>query len=126
MDLMTDTAPDLATLEKKVDVGFTRIDGQFAVVDERFKRVDERFNRVDERFNRVDERFNRVDDALAAIKEDSAKAEARSIRFEKTMKEGFDRSDDRFELLYARLLMIGAGLIGTLIAAIATVIVTRL
>jgi hypothetical protein len=126
MGLMTDTTPDLATLEKKVDVGFTRVDGQFAIIDERFKRVDERFNQVDERFKRVDERFNRVDDALAAIKEDSAKAEARSIRFERTMKEGFDRSDDKFERLYARLLMIGAGLIGTLIAAIATVIVTHL
>jgi septal ring factor EnvC (AmiA/AmiB activator) len=126
MDLMTDTAPDLATLEKKVDVGFTRVSGAFAVVDERFKQIDERFKQVEERFKRVDERFNRVDDALAAIKEDSAKAEARSIRFERTMKEGFDRSDDRFERLYARFLMIGAGLTGTLVAAIGTVIVTHL
>jgi septation ring formation regulator EzrA len=112
MDFMTDATPDLATLEKKVDVGFTRVEGAFAVVDERLKRVDER--------------FNRVDDTLAAMKEDSAKAEARSVRLEKTMKEGFDRSDDRFELLYARLLMMSAGLIGTLIAAIATVIVTHI
>jgi chromosome segregation ATPase len=119
MDFMTDATPDLATLEKKVDVGFTRVEGAFAVVDERFKRVDERFERVEER-------FDRVDDTLAAIKEDSARAEARSISFEKTMKEGFDRIDDKFERLYARLLMIGAGLIGTLIAAFATVIVTRI
>lgn len=123
---MTDTAPDLATLEKKVDVGFTRVEGAFAVVDERFKRVDDQFRRVDDQFARVDERFDRVDERFDKIEESLAEAGDRSTRIEATMKAGFERVDDKFERLYTLVIKIGAGLIGTLVAAIGTVIVTHL
>lgn len=68
---MTDTAPDLATLEKKVDVGFTRVDGHLAVIDERFKRVDDRFADIDRR-------FKRIDDTLAEIRKSLAQTGGRS------------------------------------------------
>jgi hypothetical protein len=42
------------------------------------------------------------------------------------MKAGFERADDKFERLHVLAIKIGAGLIGTLIAAIGTVIVTHL
>jgi hypothetical protein len=46
-------------------------------------------------------------------------------KFEATMKAGFDRMDDKFDALYRLLIQIAAGLIGTLVAAVAAFLVTH-
>ena len=91
-----------------------------------------------ERFDRLEARTDRrFDETLATMKEGFAQAEARSLKIEVEMKAGFERVDERFERmdakfegkferLYQLVIKIGAGLIGTLVAAIVTVILTHL
>jgi tetrahydromethanopterin S-methyltransferase subunit G len=91
-----------------------------------------------ERFDHLEARTDRrFDETLAAMKEGFAQAEARSLGTEVEMKAGFARVDERFERmdakfegkferLYQLVIKIGAGLIGTLVAAIVTVILTHL
>ena len=62
----------------------------------------------------------------ATIREGFQNANARSTRIEVTMKEGFDRIDDKFEHVYSLIIRIGSGLIGTLIAGIIAIVISHL
>ncbi len=58
------------------------------------RRVDEGFEQVDKRFEQVDKRFEQVD-------------------------KRFDRLEDRFDRLQQGIMVVGGGLIGTLLLALA-------
>ena len=81
-----------------------RLDGFREHVDQRFDHVDQRFQQVDQRFDQMDQRFDRIE------------TELRTQRAEIT--EGF-RSLSRVTL------QIGAGMFGTLMLAILTMLGTH-
>lgn len=127
---MAKTEGNLATLEKKVDVGTARLEGRIdtesARNDERFKRVDERFDDVDRRFDDVDRRFDDVDRRFDRV---DARFDSRFDSFEATMKASFDRMDAKFDAkfdaLHRLIIQVGGGLVGTLIVALVTVLATH-
>jgi predicted transcriptional regulator len=81
-----------------------RLDDFRGEVNRRFDEVYRRFDEVDRRFEQVDRRFEKIE------------REIHDLRVE--VKEGFER-------LYRLMLTMGAGLIGTLIAAFVTFIATQ-
>jgi archaellum component FlaC len=72
------------------------------------ERLDKRFDRIDERFDRIDERFDRVEE-----------------RFD-GMERRFDRMDERFDGLYRTLLMVGGGMIASILVGTAGIAATQL
>jgi hypothetical protein len=99
MAFMTDAAPDLATLEKKVDIGFARVD----------ERMDRFEATMKDGFDRIDDRFDRMD----------AKMDA---RFD-AMDAKFDR---KFDNLYRLAVSVGGGMIGTLVAGIVAILIAHM
>jgi predicted transcriptional regulator len=81
-----------------------RLDDFRAEVNRRFDEVYRRFDEVDRKFDEVDRRFEKIEGELHHLRVD--------------MKEGFER-------LYRLMITLGAGALGTLIAAFATVIATQ-
>jgi hypothetical protein len=65
------------------------------------ERLDKRFDRIDERFDRVEERFD-------------------------GMERRFDRIDERFDGLYRTLLMLGGGMIASILVGTAGIAATQL
>ena len=65
------------------------------------ERLDRRFDRIDERFDRIDERFDRVE-----------------LRF--------DRMDERFDGLYRTLILVGGGMIASILVGTAGIAATQL
>jgi hypothetical protein len=119
---MPETGGQLATLEKKIDVGFVR-------VEENFKRVDERFEQVEARSA---ERFELME---ARSAERFELMEARSAeRFElmeKSFAQRFDGMDSRADRMEGRVdsmhrifIQVCAGMLSTLIIALVTVLAT--
>jgi hypothetical protein len=90
----------LDELSQTMKEGFARVDREmkegFARVEqgmqEGFARVDKRFETIDERFETIDERFEKVD-------------------------QRFEKLDERFFNFMIVMLVIGGGIISTLIAA---------
>jgi hypothetical protein len=76
----------------------------FDRIDNRFDRTDARFDRTDGRFDRTDNRFDRTDGRT----ED---------RFDR-VGERFDRLEDRFDRLQQGIMIVGGGLVGSLIATL--------
>jgi Flp pilus assembly protein TadB len=108
---MPETDANLATLEKKIDVGF-------ACVEENFKRVDERFEQVEARSA---ERFELME----------ARSAERFQLMEKSFAQRFDGMDSRADRMEGRVdsmhrifIQVCAGMLSTLIIALVTVLAT--
>ena len=97
-----------------------RVDKGFALVDERFRQVDERFRQVDERFKQVDVRFEQVDDRFAAVDHrfDKVDAEIAALRSETNLQ--FQYVNTRLDRLIQTTMVIGGGIIATLVATCVT------
>lgn len=88
-----------------------RLDDFREHVDKRFDQVDQRFDQVDQRFAQVDRRFDQMDQRFERIE-----LELRTQRTE--INEGF-RS------LQRATIQIGAGMLGTLIVVVLTMLGTH-
>ena len=81
-----------------------RLDDFREHVDQRFDQVDQRFDQVDQRFDQVDQRFDRIE------------TELRTQRAE---------ISDGFRALQRATIQIGAGMLGTLIVVVLTMLGTH-
>jgi len=97
--------------DERLDDFREHVDQRFDQVDQRFEQVDRRFDQVDQRFEQVDRRFDQVDQRFERIE-----AELRMQRTE--ISEGF-------RALHRATLQIGAGIFGTLMLAILTMLSTQ-
>ena len=88
-----------------------RLDDFRAEVNRRFDEVYRRFDEVDRQFEQVDRRFEQVDRRFE-------KLEGEIHQLHLDTKEGFER-------MYRVIITVGAGFIGTVIAAFAAMIATQ-
>ena len=78
-------------------------------------RLDELSGRMDEGFKEMRAGFARVGQEM---KEGFATVDQRFVRVEQEMREGFARLDDRFFKLMVVIIVLGGGILGTLIAGV--------
>ncbi|MGH9154954.1 MAG: hypothetical protein ACRD1K_03690 [Acidimicrobiales bacterium] len=75
------TKHDLAALEERLDLRFSRVDDRFARMEDRFARIDDRFVALDERFNMFDERLLRMKFEIQATFEKALRSQTLTVMF---------------------------------------------
>jgi acyl carrier protein phosphodiesterase len=115
METMAWNDEKLDALAAEVHEGFAKSDARFARLETRMEtesvRTDERFKAVGERFDEVNRRIDKLD---GDMREGFAELNAK-----------FDALDAKFDALNRIMIQVGGGLIGTMILALVTVLVTH-